>query len=83
MYLYLNSVNISRANKLINKALRILYFFLTMKGWYTNPNQFLLDWDIGLVVFGADCHETMGKKYNIVSSKVICYMISYYDNNDI
>ena len=34
MYLYLNSVNISRANKLINKALRILYFFLTMKGWY-------------------------------------------------
>jgi hypothetical protein len=22
---------------------------------FTNPNQFLLDWDIGLVVFGADC----------------------------
>jgi hypothetical protein len=36
---------------------------------FTNPNQFLLDWDIGLVVFGADCHETRGKKYNIVSSK--------------
>jgi len=50
---------------------------------FTNPNQFLLDWDIGLVVFGANCHETTGKKYNIVSSKVICYMISYYDNNDI
>ena len=22
---------------------------------FTSPNQFLLDWDIGLVVFGADC----------------------------